>query len=225
MGVNEETFDPSQDFVVSNASCTTNCLAVLAKVLDDAFGIEEGLMTTVHAYTGDQHLVDTLHKDPRRSRGGAINIIPTTTGAARATGLVLPDVAGRLDGLSLRVPVADGSITDLVANLREAPTVGGNLRRLPGCRDGRAGWPDCSSTPRTTSSRPTSSVPRRPASSIPSSRWRMATWSKCSVGTTTRPGTRVAWSTWRRSSAASKRHLITGGADMDWPAAWGQDSR
>ena len=112
-----------QDFVVSNASCTTNCLAVLAKVLDDAFGIEEGLMTTVHAYTGDQHLVDTLHKDPRRSRGGAVNIIPTTTGAARATGLVLPDVAGRLDGLSLRVPVADGSITDLVANLREAPTV------------------------------------------------------------------------------------------------------
>ena len=123
LGVNDDTFDPERDFVVSNASCTTNCLAILAKVLDDAFGIEEGLMTTVHAYTGDQHLVDTLHKDPRRSRSGAINIIPTTTGAARATGLVLPDVAGRLDGLSLRVPVADGSITDLVANLREAPTV------------------------------------------------------------------------------------------------------
>ena len=124
MGVNEETFDPEHDFVISNASCTTNCLAVLAKVLDGAFGIEEGLMTTVHAYTGDQRLVDSLHKDPRRSRGGAINIIPTTTGAARATGLVLPEVAGRLDGLSLRVPVPDGSVTDLVANLREAPTVG-----------------------------------------------------------------------------------------------------
>ncbi len=123
MGVNEDTFDPKRDFVVSNASCTTNCLAVLAKVLDDAFGLEEGFMTTVHAYTGDQHLVDALHKDPRRARGGAINIIPTTTGAARATGLVLPNVAGRLDGLSLRVPVPDGSITDLVANLRETPTV------------------------------------------------------------------------------------------------------
>ena len=131
IGVNEDTFDPERDFVVSNASCTTNCLAVLAKVIDDAFGIEEGFMTTVHAYTGDQHLVDTLHKDPRRARGGAINIIPTTTGAARATGLVLPDVAGRLDGLSLRVPVPDGSVTDLVANLREAPTRERGLRRLP----------------------------------------------------------------------------------------------
>ncbi len=123
MGVNEDTLDPSRDFVISNASCTTNCLAVLAKVLDDAFGLEEGFMTTVHAYTGDQHLVDGLHKDPRRARGGAVNIIPTTTGAARATGLVLPDVAGRMDGLSLRVPVPDGSVTDLVVNLREAPTV------------------------------------------------------------------------------------------------------
>ena len=115
-------FDPARDFVVSNASCTTNCLAVLAKVLDDAFGIEQGFMTTVHAYTDDQHLVDALHKDPRRSRGAAINIVPTTTGAARATGLVLPDVAGHLDGLSLRVPVPDGSITDLVATLRSAPS-------------------------------------------------------------------------------------------------------
>jgi glyceraldehyde 3-phosphate dehydrogenase len=123
LGVNEDTFDPSQDFVVSNASCTTNCLAVLAKVLDDAFGLEQGFMTTVHAYTDDQHLVDALHKDPRRARGGAINIIPTTTGAARATGLVLSNVAGRMDGLSLRVPVPDGSVTDLVANLVDTPTV------------------------------------------------------------------------------------------------------
>ena len=122
VGVNEDTFDPTRDFVVSNASCTTNCLAVLAKVLDDAFGMEEGFMTTVHAYTDDQHLVDALHKDPRRARGAAINIVPTTTGAARATGLVLPGLVGRLDGLSLRVPVPDGSVTDLVANLREAPT-------------------------------------------------------------------------------------------------------
>jgi glyceraldehyde 3-phosphate dehydrogenase len=123
LGVNEENFDPAHDFVVSNASCTTNCLAVLAKVLDDAFGLEQGFMTTVHAYTGDQHLVDALHKDARRSRGAAINIVPTTTGAARATGEVLPAIAGNLDGLSLRVPVADGSITDLVAILRSTPSV------------------------------------------------------------------------------------------------------
>jgi glyceraldehyde 3-phosphate dehydrogenase len=109
--------------VVSNASCTTNCLAVLAKVLDDAFGIEEGFMTTVHAYTGDQKLVDGLHKDPRRARAAAVNIVPTTTGAARATGLVLPAVQDRLDGLALRVPVPDGSITDLVAHVTSKVTV------------------------------------------------------------------------------------------------------
>ncbi len=123
VGVNEDRFDPAHDVVVSNASCTTNCLAVLAKVLDDAFGIEDGFMTTVHAYTGDQRLVDALHKDPRRSRGAAVNIVPTTTGAARATGLVLPSVAGSLDGLALRVPIPDASITDLVANVRATPSV------------------------------------------------------------------------------------------------------
>jgi glyceraldehyde 3-phosphate dehydrogenase len=123
MGVNDDTFDPSRHVVVSNASCTTNCLAVLAKVLDDAFGLEEGFMTTVHAYTGDQQLVDGLHKDPRRARAAALNIVPTTTGAARATGLVLPSVEGRLDGLALRVPVPDGSITDLVANVTSKVTV------------------------------------------------------------------------------------------------------
>jgi glyceraldehyde 3-phosphate dehydrogenase len=123
MGVNDDTFDPARHIVVSNASCTTNCLAVLAKVLDDAFGIEEGFMTTVHAYTGDQQLVDGLHKDPRRARAAAINIVPTTTGAARATGLVLPAVQGRLDGLALRVPVPDGSVTDLVAHVNSKVTV------------------------------------------------------------------------------------------------------
>ena len=117
IGVNEDEFDPAKDFIISNASCTTNCLAVLVKVLDDAFGIVDGFMTTVHAYTGDQPVVDSLHKDPRRSCGVAINIIPTTTGAARATGLVLPSVAGSLDGLALRVPVPDASIVDLVANV------------------------------------------------------------------------------------------------------------
>jgi glyceraldehyde 3-phosphate dehydrogenase len=123
MGVNDDQFDPARHVVVSNASCTTNCLAVLAKVLDDAFGIEEGFMTTVHAYTGDQQLVDSVHKDARRARAAAINIVPTTTGAARATGLVLPSVEGRLDGFALRVPVPDGSVTDLVVNLRVAATV------------------------------------------------------------------------------------------------------
>ena len=131
IGVNEDQFDPAQHFIISNASCTTNCLAPLAKVLDDAFGIEDGFMTTVHAYTDDQSLVDALHKDPRRARGAAINIVPTTTGAARATGLVLPSVAGHLDGLALRVPVPDVSITDLVANVRATPSVDGDQRRLP----------------------------------------------------------------------------------------------
>jgi len=123
IGVNEGDFDPASHFIISNASCTTNCLAVLAKVLEDTFGIEDGFITTVHAYTDDQRLVDALHTDPRRSRGAAINIVPTTTGAARATGLVLPHLLGRLDGLSLRVPVPDGSVTDLVAQLRAEPSV------------------------------------------------------------------------------------------------------
>jgi glyceraldehyde 3-phosphate dehydrogenase len=123
IGVNDDQFDPTRHFIISNASCTTNCLAPLAKVLDDAFGIEDGFMSTVHAYTDDQSLVDALHKDPRRARGAAINIVPTTTGAAKATGLVLASVSGHLDGLALRVPVPDGSITDLVVNLRATPSV------------------------------------------------------------------------------------------------------
>jgi len=118
MGINDGEFDPARHLVVSNASCTTNCLAALVKVLDDAFGIEDGLMTTVHAYTGDQRLVDSLHQDPRRARAAAVNIVPTTTGAARATGQVVPSVDGHLDGLALRVPVPDASITDLVAMVR-----------------------------------------------------------------------------------------------------------
>ncbi len=120
-GVNHEDFDPAKDKVVSNASCTTNCFVPLVKVLDDAFGVEKGLMTTVHAYTGDQMLVDGPHGDLRRARGAAINIIPTSTGAARATSLVLESMKGKLDGSSLRVPVPTGSITDFNAVLsREA---------------------------------------------------------------------------------------------------------
>ena len=115
LGVNEDTFDPTSHFVVSNASCTTNCLVPMIKVLDDAFGVEQGFMTTIHAYTGDQQLVDGLHKDARRGRAAALNIVPTSTGAARATGLVMQSMRGRLDGTAVRVPVADGSLTDLVA--------------------------------------------------------------------------------------------------------------
>jgi glyceraldehyde 3-phosphate dehydrogenase len=113
LGVNEETYDPATQHVISNASCTTNSLAPLAKVFNDAFGIERGLMTTIHAYTADQNLQDGPHKDPRRARAAAVNIVPTSTGAAKAIGLVLPELNGKLDGYSLRVPVPTGSITDL----------------------------------------------------------------------------------------------------------------
>jgi len=122
IGVNESTLRPEHR-IVSNASCTTNCLAPLAKILDDAFGLEEGFVTTVHAYTNDQRLADVPHKDLRRSRAAAENIIPTTTGAARAVGKVLPHLAGKLDGMAIRVPVPDGSIVDLVARLAEKPSV------------------------------------------------------------------------------------------------------
>jgi glyceraldehyde 3-phosphate dehydrogenase len=121
IGVNEETFDPAKHRIVSNASCTTNCFVPMVKVLDDAFGVAKGLMTTVHAYTNDQNLLDLAHKDLRRARAAAANIVPSSTGAARATSLVLEAMKGRLDGTGLRVPVQDGSITDFTAILgREA---------------------------------------------------------------------------------------------------------
>ena len=113
MGVNHENYDSAQHHIVSNASCTTNCLAPMAKVLNDSFGIEKGLMTTVHAYTADQNLQDGPHSDLRRARAAAVNIVPTSTGAAKAIGLVLPELKGKLDGFALRVPVPTGSITDL----------------------------------------------------------------------------------------------------------------
>jgi len=117
VGVNDDTFDPDAHKVVSNASCTTNCFVPMVKVLDDAFGLERGLMTTVHAYTNDQNLLDLAHKDLRRARAAAANIVPSSTGAARATSLVLASMKGKLDGTALRVPVQDGSVTDLVALL------------------------------------------------------------------------------------------------------------
>jgi glyceraldehyde 3-phosphate dehydrogenase len=123
VGVNDDTFDPEKHKVVSNASCTTNCFVPMIKVLDDAFGVEKGLMTTVHAYTGDQNLVDGPHSDLRRARASAINITPSSTGAARATGLVLQSMQGKLDGTALRVPVPDGSVTDFVGVLKRDVTV------------------------------------------------------------------------------------------------------
>ena len=123
MGVNDGDYDPAKHTIISNASCTTNCLGPLAKVLDDAFGIERGLMTTIHAYTQDQNLQDAPHKDLRRARAAAINIVPTSTGAAKAIGLVLPELKGKLDGFALRVPVPTGSATDLTVTVGRDTTV------------------------------------------------------------------------------------------------------
>ncbi|GAB3486600.1 type I glyceraldehyde-3-phosphate dehydrogenase [Nocardiopsis coralliicola] len=122
MGVNDDSYDPASHHIVSNASCTTNCVAPMAKVLLDAFGIRKGLMTTVHAYTNDQVILDFPHKDLRRARAAAANIIPTSTGAAKATALVLPELKGKLDGMAMRVPVPDGSVTDLVVDLEREVT-------------------------------------------------------------------------------------------------------
>jgi glyceraldehyde 3-phosphate dehydrogenase len=120
LGVNEDQYDPKRDNIISNASCTTNCLAPMAKAIDDAFGIERGLMTTIHAYTNDQNVLDYPHKDLRRARAAAINMIPTSTGAAKAIGLVMPSMKGKLDGYAMRVPVPTGSATDLTVELRTA---------------------------------------------------------------------------------------------------------
>ncbi len=122
LGVNDDLYDPATHHVISNASCTTNCVAPMVKVLDDAFGVEQGFMTTIHAYTNDQQILDLPHKDLRRARAAALNIIPTTPGAAKAAGLVLPHLKGKLDGISMRVPVPDGSVTDLVAKVRSDVT-------------------------------------------------------------------------------------------------------
>jgi glyceraldehyde 3-phosphate dehydrogenase len=123
VGVNEDSYDPVRHEIVSAASCTTNCVAPMASVLQRAFGVERGFLTTVHAYTNDQNILDAPHKDPRRARSVAVNIIPTSTGAAKAVGLVLPDLAGRLDGVALRVPVDDGSMCDLACQLSVPVTV------------------------------------------------------------------------------------------------------
>jgi glyceraldehyde 3-phosphate dehydrogenase len=122
LGVNDDTYDAAQHHIISNASCTTNCVAPMAKILDDTFGIDRGFMTTIHAYTNDQSILDLPHKDLRRARAAAINLIPTSTGAARAIGLVLPHLKGKVDGISVRAPVPTGSVTDLVVILRKEAT-------------------------------------------------------------------------------------------------------
>ncbi len=123
MGVNDDKYDPKKHHILSNASCTTNCLAPVAKVLSDTFGIEKGLMTTIHSYTNDQRILDLPHKDLRRARAAAVSMIPTTTGAAKAVGLVLPELQGKLDGFSIRVPTPNVSVVDLVAVLKKEATV------------------------------------------------------------------------------------------------------
>src|SRR3954468_3861394 len=125
LGVNDDAFDPEQHSIISNASCTTNCVAPMAKVLDDSFGIERGFMTTIHAYTNDQQILDLPHSDLRRARAAAINLIPTSTGAARAIGIVLPHLKGKVDGISVRAPVATGSIVDFVVPRRDDVPVEG----------------------------------------------------------------------------------------------------
>ena len=147
VGVNDDQFDPATDVVVSNASCTTNCFVPMVKVLDDAFGVESGLMTTVHAYTNDQNLLDLPHKDLRRARSAPINIVPASTGAARATSLVLQSMKGRLDGAGLRVPVPDGSITDFTGGDPRRGHGGAGQRRLRRRRRHQGRWPGCSTTP------------------------------------------------------------------------------
>ncbi|WP_112237290.1 type I glyceraldehyde-3-phosphate dehydrogenase [Kribbella monticola] len=123
LGVNDETYDPAEHHIISNASCTTNCVAPMVSVLHQAFGIQHGLMTTIHSYTNDQVILDSPHKDLRRGRSGAVNLIPTSTGAAKAVGEVIPELAGKIDGVAVRVPVEDGSLTDLVVQLAEPVTV------------------------------------------------------------------------------------------------------
>jgi len=123
LGVNEDRYDPAAHHIISNASCTTNCLAPMAKALNDDLGIVKGLMTTIHAYTSDQNLLDNIHKDPRRARAAALNVVPTSTGAAKAIGLVMPELKGKLDGYALRVPVPTGSATDLTFEAGRETTV------------------------------------------------------------------------------------------------------
>ena len=148
LGVNESKYNPRHHHIVSNASCTTNCLAPVAKVLHDTFGIERGLMTTTHAYTNDQRILDLMHKDLRRARAAAVNIVPTSTGAAKAIGLVLPELKGKLHGLSLRVPTTTVSVVDLVVNLKKPASADSINKALQNAASGSmAGYLEYSDEP------------------------------------------------------------------------------
>ena len=189
-----DSYDKASHHIVSNASCTTNCVAPMAKVLHDAFTVEQGFMTTIHAYTNDQHILDLPHKDLRRARAAAINLIPTSTGAARAIGLVLPELKGKIDGMSMRAPVPTGSVTDLVVRLVRETTVDEvNEAFRAAAATGRSA--DTSSTPRIRSSRPTSALAVLVHLRQRADDGERDAWSRSSAGTTTSGATRAGSST------------------------------
>ena len=163
LGVNDDAYDKDAHHIISNASCTTNCIAPMAKVLNDTFVIEHGFMTTIHAYTNDQNILDLPHSDLRRARAAAINLIPTSTGAARAIGIVLPELKGKVDGISVRAPLPTGSLVDFVVTVGRDTTVDEVNRHSATLRSAHS--TGSSSTPRTRSSRPTSSIRPTHASS------------------------------------------------------------
>lgn len=195
MGVNDEEYDPQKHYIVSNASCTTNCLAPPAKVLHQAFGIIKGLMTTVHSYTNDQRILDLPHKDLRRARAAALNMIPTSTGAARALGLVIPELAGRFDGCSVRVPTPTVSLVDFTAVLAKPTDTDGLRQALGEAAEGpsRASWPWTTGTwsPWTSRATPT---PRWWIWSSP--RCWTEIWPRCWPGTTTSGAIPAGYRTW-----------------------------
>ncbi len=186
MGVNQDLYDPAAHHIISNASCTTNCLGPLAKVVNDAFGIERGLMTTVHAYTADQNLQDGPHGDLRRARAAAINMVPpTSTGAAKAIGLVLPELKGKLDGYAIRVPVPTGSATDLTVTVSREVTVEEVNAAVKAAAESEQFAGILSYTDAPPSSPRTSWETLRPPSSIPASPRSSATRSRLFPGMTT----------------------------------------
>ena len=201
-GVNDDKLT-AEHKIVSNASCTTNCLAPVAKVLNDALGIERGLMTTVHAYTNDQKILDQIHSDLRRARAAAMSMIPTTTGAARAVGEVLPELKGKLDGSAIRVPVPDGSLIDLTFTPKRDTTRDEVNQILKAASRKRRASRAFSTTPTSRSSRSTSCTRRQARPSTASKpRCSKASWSASSAGTTMNGASRTAWSTpprrWRK---------------------------
>ena len=202
LGINfEHDYDPERHHIISNASCTTNCLAPVAKVLHEAFGIRHGVMTTVHAYTGDQRLLDAPHKDYRRARSAGINLVPTSTGAAKAIGLVIPELLGRLQGFAVRVPVPTASLVDLTVELEHetsAQEINHAMRSAPT----RTTYAASSPIARTRWSPPTSSSRRTRRSSTPGSRSSPAgPRSRSSPGTTTSGATPAGWSTSHSASS------------------------